>query len=190
MLPDLEEISSKRRRLDLTQSRFAKKAGVSRSLLAKIERGYANPSYMQAKKIFDTMERLEEARTKKSRLWEAGQIHSPGVIFAEYNEPIRSAQRKMKDEAFSQLPVRKDDRIIGSITERGINARIFEKEPREIGNLLVRDFLEEGFPQFSTKTPVNLIIPVLQMHQAVLTVTEGKVAGIITNTDILKLLGQ
>jgi predicted transcriptional regulator len=186
MLPDLEEIKMRRRRLGLTQSRIAKEAGVSRSLIAKIEGRYANPSYEQAKKIFETMDRLELAIPVR----EAGQIHSPRVIFAEYDEPIRSAQRKMKDEAFSQLPVRKDDRIIGSITERGINARIFEKEPSEIGNLLVRDFLEEGFPQFSTKTPVSLIIPVLQMHQAVLTMTEGKVAGIITNTDVLKLLGQ
>jgi len=92
--------------------------------------------------------------------------------------------------AFSQLPVKRDDKIVGSITERGINARIFEKEPMEMSSMSVRDFLEEGFPQFGTKTPVNLIIPVLQRCQAVLTVKEGKVAGIITNTDVWKLLNQ
>lgn len=185
MLPDLEQIKVRRRSLGLTQSRFAKEAGVSRSLIAKIEGRHANPSYNQAKKIFETMDRLERAIPVR----EAGQIHTTDVVFAEYDEPIRSAQSKMKG-IFSQLPVRKGDRIMGSITERGINAKIFEKEPGEIGSLLVRDFLEEGFPQFSTKTPVSLIIPVLQLHQAVLTMTEGKVAGIITNTDVLKLLSQ
>jgi predicted transcriptional regulator len=187
MLPDLKEISRRRKVLGLTQLGFANEAGISRSLLAKIERGYApNPGYKQAKKIFETMDRLELAIPVR----EAGQIHSPGVIFAEYDEPIRSAQKNMLEWKYSQLPVRKDGRVVGSITERGLAARIFGKEPVEIGSMLVKDFLEEGFPQISTKIPVNLIIPLLQRCQAVLTMREGKVAGIITNTDVLKLLGQ
>jgi len=188
MLPDLEEISRRRRGLGLTQLRFAKEAGVSRSQLAKIERGYANPSYKHVKKIFETLERLEQVMIKKIQVREAGEIHNTHVVFAEYNEPIRSAQGKMLDGAFSQLPVRKDDSIVGSITERGINARIIGREPGETGSMLVKDFLEEGFPQIGMNVPVNLIIPLLQRCQGVLTVKEGKVAGIITNSDILKHL--
>jgi predicted transcriptional regulator len=190
MLPDLKEIPRRRRGVCLTQSRFAKEAGLSRSMLAKIERGYANPSYGQAKRIFETLDRLEEAMTKKTRLWEAGQIHNTRVVFAEYGEPITLAQARMQNKFFSQLPVMREGKVVGSITEKGIAARIFGKELPEMQNMLVSDFLEEAFPQISTKTPVNLIIPLLQRCQAVLTMKEGKVIGIITNSDVLKHLLQ
>jgi len=190
MLPDLEEISEKREKMHLTQYEFAREAGISRSQLAKIERGYANPSYKQVRKIFETLERLEQVMIKKNPVMEAEEIHNTNVVYAEYDEPIRSAQKKMQDGAFSQLPVRKGDRVVGSITERGINMRIFEKESIKIGSMLVRDFVEAGFPQYSTNTPVKWIVPALQKHQAVLTMNEGKVVGIITNTDVWKLLSK
>jgi len=59
MLPSLEEISRKRRILGLTQNELAKLAGVSQSLIAKMESRKTNPSYTKVKAILDVLNKLE-----------------------------------------------------------------------------------------------------------------------------------
>jgi len=59
MFPPLEEIAKKRRMLGLKQAEIAKLAGVSQSLIAKLESGKIDSSYTKVKTIFDTLERLE-----------------------------------------------------------------------------------------------------------------------------------
>ncbi|MEM3267388.1 MAG: helix-turn-helix domain-containing protein [Conexivisphaerales archaeon] len=49
---ELREISKMRKVLGLTQVQLAKMAGISQSLLAKIEAGKVDPSYTRARKIF------------------------------------------------------------------------------------------------------------------------------------------
>ena len=59
MLPPLEEVAQKRKMLNLTQKQLAKLAGVSQSLIAKLESKKIDPSYTKVKAIFDALERLE-----------------------------------------------------------------------------------------------------------------------------------
>jgi len=63
MFPTLEDIAKRRRQLGLKQSELAKMAGVSQSLIAKLESGTIDSSYTKVKTIFDVLERLE-AKTK------------------------------------------------------------------------------------------------------------------------------
>jgi predicted transcriptional regulator len=59
MLPPLEEIAQKRRLLGLKQAELAKLAGVSQSLIAKLESGKIDSSYTKVKTIFEALEKLE-----------------------------------------------------------------------------------------------------------------------------------
>ena len=59
MFPELEDIAKRRRQLGLKQSELAKAAGVSQSLIAKLEAGTIDSSYTKVKTIFDVLERLE-----------------------------------------------------------------------------------------------------------------------------------
>ena len=59
MFPPVEEIAHKRRILGLNQAELAKLAGVSQSLIAKLESGKIDSSYTKVKTIFETLERLE-----------------------------------------------------------------------------------------------------------------------------------
>src|SRR5665647_2995324 len=59
MFPTLEDIAKRRRQLGLKQSELAKMAGVSQSLIAKLEAGTIDSSYTKVKTIFDVLERLE-----------------------------------------------------------------------------------------------------------------------------------
>src|SRR5256885_10717153 len=57
MLPSLGEIPKKRKELGLTQSRLALSAGVSQSIIAKIEAGSVDPSYFVVQKLFNAFGR-------------------------------------------------------------------------------------------------------------------------------------
>ena len=59
MFPTLDDIAKRRRQLGLKQSELAKMAGVSQSLIAKLEAGTIDSSYTKVKTIFDVLERLE-----------------------------------------------------------------------------------------------------------------------------------
>jgi predicted transcriptional regulator len=48
--------------------------------------------------------------------------------------------------------------------------------------------MEEGFPLIPASTTLGAVAPLLQACQGILTVKDGKVAGIVTNADLLKLL--
>ena len=56
MLNDLEKIKYMRQKLGLSQTELANIAGVSQSLITKIERGKIEPSYTLVKKIFSVLD--------------------------------------------------------------------------------------------------------------------------------------
>ena len=56
-MDDLSELRILRKKIGLTQSELAKQASVSQSLIAKIESKKIDPSYTNAKKIFETLQK-------------------------------------------------------------------------------------------------------------------------------------
>src|SRR6266478_2623122 len=67
MLPQLDEIPKKRKALGLTQSKLAQLAGVSQSIIAKIESGTVDPSYSIAKRLVEALEK-ESIQTSRPRV--------------------------------------------------------------------------------------------------------------------------
>ena len=55
MVVELEEIKEIRKKLGLTQSDLAKRAGVSQSLIAKVESGRLDPAYSNAQKLINAL---------------------------------------------------------------------------------------------------------------------------------------
>jgi predicted transcriptional regulator len=187
MLPLLSEIGKRRKVLGLTQQGFAKEAGVNRSLLAKVESGHANPSYGEAKKMFETLERLESRMPQWLASMELASLHNTNIMYAEADEPLYLIEKKMAKMAYSQLPVRRNGQIIGSLTERGMNRALLGNKGGSPKTLLVEDAMEEVFPLVPVSTKASAIAPLLQTCQGVLTIDEGKVVGILTNADLIKL---
>jgi predicted transcriptional regulator len=193
MLPELKDIARRRKALGLTQAKLAKEIGkgkeVSRSLIAKLETGRISTSYKQAKLIFDTLENLEKMQGVPPRLKyiTIDQIHNSQIEFAYAYEPVSVVWKRMEKTTYSQFPVKDGDKIVGSVTERGINRRIMEGDPEEVKKLPVREVMEDPFPTLSMNTPVAAVMGLLQNYQAILTVKEDKVVGIVTNTDIGKV---
>jgi predicted transcriptional regulator len=186
MLPKLEEISKRRRVLGLSQKQLARLAGVSQSLIAKMEAGKTEPSYLRTKSIFDTLEKLQ--REKELR---AKDLLQPRVIGVSEDDAVSKAAAIMNETGFSQLPVFGGRHIVGSIAEKAIMDRIVSgMSPRELSSMLVAKVMTEAFPQIDEKTPLSLISALLQYHSAVLVMKRGQVIGIITKADLLKVFSD
>jgi len=189
MLPELSDIMKRRKRLGLTQKELAKLSGVSQSLIAKIEAGKIVPSYSKVKAIFDTLENLEENVLKINI--KAGDIMSRKVIGVKIDCKVTEASKIMLKYGFSQLPVFNKGRVVGSISEKDIMAFLSKGlKPEELSKLTVGDIMDEPFPQVSIKTPVFVINSLLQTFNAVLVTDRGKLVGIITKADMLKVMNN
>jgi predicted transcriptional regulator len=183
-LPSLEEIAKRRRSLGLNQRELARLAGVSQSFVAKIEAGKINPSYGLAKALFDTLERLES----KEELRAADVMH-PDVTGIDGGAAVSEASELMRETGYSQLPVYKGGRVVGSINEGTIiGALLRVKDPLSLSETKVEEVMEESFPMVDGSTPVNLVSTLLRYTPAVLVTVKGEVKGIITKADLLKIV--
>ena len=184
MLPSLEEVAKKRKFLGLTQQKLARLAGVSQSLIAKLESQKIDPSYTKVKAIFDALERLQtETEVRAEEV-----LHSR-VIGIQKSTLVSKAVQTMAEYGYSQLPVFDGEHPIGSISEKTIIGKVSAgKDLNQISKRSVGEVMEESFPQVGEDAPLPLISSLLQVYPAVLISAKGKVVGIVTKADLLKML--
>ena len=103
------KIGKKRRQLGLKQAELAKLAGVSQSLIAKLEAGTIDSSYTKVKTIFDVLERLRSQNTK----FKNGKVVHNEVISVQKDEPILKVVKLMKEHGYSQIPVFSGKQSVG-----------------------------------------------------------------------------
>lgn len=173
---ELNEIKQIRKKLGLTQTELAKHANVSQSLIAKIESGRIDPTYSKTKRIFDTLNEL----SKKHEL-NAEEIMQKRIISVEPDEAIKEAINKMKKYEISQMPVIKDHKCIGVVSEATILDALINKKAES-----VNDVMEECPPIVSKKTSMSVISNLLKFYPIILISEGGKLTGIITKSDIIR----
>jgi predicted transcriptional regulator len=184
MFPTLEDIAKRRRQLGLKQSQLAKMAGVSQSLIAKLEAGNIDSSYTKVKTIFDVLERLEF----KTKIQAEKILHNE-VVSVQRSAPVSEVVKMMKEYGYSQIPVFDGKQPVGSISERGIMRQILSgKDLEDISKLPTEKIMEEAFPQINEDAPLSLITSLLQSYSAVLVSRKGDIVGIITKADLLRML--
>lgn len=173
----ISEIKSVRRALGITQNELAKLSGVSQSLIARIESGGVDPAYSKVEKIFDALEKI-----KKPKEMRAGDIMKKHMISVSSKETVIKAAGIMKRYNISQLPVVDKASVVGLVSERGITHTVSER-PK-----FVRDIMEDAPPLVNINTPLDAITHLLDHNYAVLVTDDGKIKGIITRADLLKLV--
>ncbi len=183
MLPKLEEIRRVRIRLGLTQRKLASLVGVSTSLINQIESGRSKPSYETARKIFEVLNGLEAKSSPK-----AGDICSRNIIAASSKDNAATTVEVMRKHGFSQLPIIEDDKIVGLITEEGIVRRMADGDPEKVGKTPVSKLADAPPPIVDVSTPAKALIPLVKYCKAVLVSENGKIVGIITAADLLKMV--
>lgn len=184
MLPSLEDIARKRRILGLTQNRLAKLAGVSQSLIAKLESGKIDSSYTKVKAILDVLNQLEIKMDVHAR-----EILHSEVVGVQKSDAVSKAVSLMMEHGYSQLPVFDGEHAVGSVSEKTILSQVSAgKDLSHVSTLSVEEVMDESFPQVGEDAPLPLISSLLQVYPAVLVSKKGKVVGIVTKADLLKML--
>ncbi len=176
----LSEIQTLRKKFHLNQKELADKAGVSQSLIAKIEAGKIDPSFTKAQQIFQALDQLREKEEVK-----AAQVMKTKVCFAQYNEPLKEVIRTMKTRGISQMPVMHQERVIGILSESTILNKIAEK-PERVHSLKAEEVMEEAPPIVSPHTGMRTLLELLRDHPIVLVSEKGDLKGIISKSDLLE----
>jgi len=180
VLPDISSIRRKRKELEITQKGLATAAGVSQSLIAKLESGKAEASYQKVKRIFEVLDRKKGAEEKKCR-----EVMCRKLVSASEGDNVKKAIELMKKHSISQLPVFRGDAIVGSISEATLLRELEKKDREALFKQKIGKIMEEPFPVVSIDTPASNIILLLKNSSAVLVSEKGKVCGIITKADLL-----
>ena len=193
-LPTPRELKKMRKKAGLTQAELAKLAGLSQSMIARIESGTVDPRLSTLKKIMNALSAViisshtvGEVLEKKNK----ENPHLPKLIFVRPTDSVRKATDLMKRYSVSQLPVLDSSlKPVGSVTERGLmtSFTIFGKD---LLNKKVNDVMSESFPVINIESKLSEIYSLfVEGNDAVLVVKKGKIVGILTKIDVLSFLIQ
>lgn len=183
MLPELAQVKSRRLKLGVKQGELAKLAGVSQSLIAKLESGRIEPSYANARRIFAALESVELGKQQCAR-----DIMSRGVCSISEKDTVDHASRLMRSRNFSQLPVMHDQLVVGSISDKTLVDKINDGvDLKEIKSMRVKEIMDEAFPVVQEDTPLRAIYSLLEYSPALIVKTAGKMSGIISRSDLLRV---
>jgi len=186
MAYDIKDIGKVRKRLGLTQTELSRSAGVSQSLLAKLERGTVEVSYSKAMAIFQALENVE----KKEQLT-AKDLMATRIVTIKPDDTVLKAGEVMKEKEISQLPVVSKGIFIGSISDHALLDAIREGYDRvAMSKLKVEEMMEDALPTISEKATLDEVSTLLEHNQAVLVAEKGKVVGIIAKIDLLKAVSR
>lgn len=173
MLENIKEVKKLRKKFDLTQKKLANLAGISQSIIAKIESQKLDPSFSIMNKISEILENFEKNKIV------AKDIMNKNIIKSDYKANVLDIVENMIRHKISQIPVYKDKKLIGIITERDI---LFAKKEDPIEKYLSNDFiiLQENSSLVHIK---NLLID----YPIILIMNKARITGIITKSDVLSV---
>ncbi len=180
-IPTSEEIRARRMMLGITQTELARKAGISQSMIARIESGSVDPRVSTLTRIVAVLSRTEEPPYRARDV-----MHTP-VYTVEPGQPVSLAVEIMEKNDISQLPVVQGGVPVGCISESAIVSAIEKGGLHASGSQQVREFMEPGFPTVSLEADVRDVVHLLRENHAVLAVDGGRVAGVITKHDLIPL---
>ena len=192
-LPTPKDIKKMRLKAGLTQAELAKMAGVSQSLIARIESGSVDPRLSTLKKIIGVLTSTAMAEHTISEILKMKnkEFELPKLVFVKPKDKVEKAIHLMKKFDISQLPVLDDTlKPVGSITERNLMMAL-SLYGKDLLTMDVEKVMEESFPIVGIDSKLSEVYSLfLGGNDAVLVTEKGRVVGILTKIDILTYLIQ
>jgi len=159
-----------------SQQELARLAGVSQAHVAKIETEKVDPRLSTVNRIMDVLTRSEKKPV-------CGDIMRQNIISARPKDHLLSLIATMKKLGISQVPVFIRGRNVGSIRE----STILHNAHRNLKHTRVQDIIDEPFPVVNAGDSTEVLTGLLDYHPAILVAARGKIGGIITKIDLLKV---
>ncbi len=137
-------------------------------------------------KLFETLEAMKQEGLKDLT---ASDVASKGVVTVQSSESVLRASEILRSTGYSQLPVMDGEVPVGSISERDLFDMLRQGFTMgQMRSTQVSKVMKESFPIVSDSTPMALVTLLMSDSNAVLVAQKGKVTGLITNADMLKLI--
>ena len=174
---EITGIKEARKRLGLTQSELAMKAGVSQSMIAKVESGRIDPTYSNAKKVFDALAEAEHGKSLKAK-----DVMNARIISLKISDSLHEALGKMRKYGISQLPVIGKD-VKGVVSEGSILEQL--SIGRKLDELTVKDVMAGTPPILPEDTDIASVSALLKNHPIILISRHGKIVGVVTKADVI-----
>ncbi len=184
-LPTAREFRHLRKKAGLTQKELASRAGLSQSLIARIEKGDIDTKLGTARRILGVIRRSEGSRRPKS-LELRDYMVSP-VIYCKPSDPIKRVVAKMEENGISQMPVMDGKRQVGSVTDTHL-VQILARKGARSARRKISAVMSKPFPELDADSPIDRAVKLLTKRPAVLLKNGPHVAGIVTKADVLKLM--
>jgi len=128
---------------------------------------------------------LEEELTVRDLVRRKGQT---GFITVDAGQPLREAFRLMKQHDLSQLPVMRDQEIVGSVTESLVLNLLLEN-PLAHADKSVGDVMSDPFPWVELNTPVSRLNRFLDRKvPAILCRDQAGQIHILTHYDVIQAM--
>lgn len=181
-IPGLEEIKKLRKSMRMTQSELASMAGVSQAYVAKLESGKVDPKLSTLEKILSVLRQKEASELK------SGDVMVQPVITINPFERLSNAIFLMGKYGISQLVVVRQEKIVGSLSEKSLIRKIDLAEVKKYKDKNVYEFMDDPFPQVTRDESLSSVLELLKNNSAVIVSERGKPAGIITRSDVLGML--
>ncbi|HLD43578.1 MAG TPA: CBS domain-containing protein [Candidatus Nanoarchaeia archaeon] len=172
---ELHDIKQLRRKFELTQTGLAKLAGVSQSLIAKIESGKIDPTYSNAKKIFESLSSIQNRKELKAQ-----DVMNRKVVAIDPESPIKAATNKMKRYGISQLVVTEHEKPVGIISESIILDSLLTGKGKT-----VREVMSDCPPLVPASAGVSAFSHLLRYYPLIIVMEKGRVQGVITKADLI-----
>jgi predicted transcriptional regulator len=162
----------------LTQRQLADLVGVSQAHIAKIEKENVDPRLSTVNRILHV---LTEGEGKK-----CSDIMTRHVLSVKPNDTVLNVSRTLMKNGISQLPVIEGGKVIGTVTEEGIVRNLSST----IADDRVEKIMQPPLPSVPEDTNISVVKPLLEDHYGVLVVKKGDIVGIITRSDLLKVISK
>jgi predicted transcriptional regulator len=170
-----------RTQLGFTQGALAAAAGVSQSIIAKIEAGSVDPTYNTLAAISRAL--AAGGAEKGNR---ASDIMSSPVIGVHESTKLAECVEVMRKRGFSQIPVLSGRRMVGTISEGHIMSLVSASpDPRSVLGEKVGAHLLPSFPIVGRDTPVEALFSLFRFFPAVIVGSAEQPEGIVTKIDLL-----
>ncbi len=183
-IPNGNDIRELRRKTRMTQADLAKKAGMSQSMIARIESGSVDPRVSTLIKVLEALESIIPPKIV------ARDVMNEPVIYVKPDQTVREVIKILQQTGFSQIPVLENGKSVGSLEEGALLAHVSFENPIEFLKKKVQEVMVDPFPSVQSNMHVEGVYQLLASgNHAVLVVEEGKVVGIICKIDVIAFIG-
>lgn len=178
---NLLRVKERRLKLNLNQARLAEIAGVSQSLVAKVEAGVIDPSYTNATKILETLNYLEKEKEHK-----VCEVMTKNIISVNAKNTVADAIQLFKKHCISQVPVINKNNVVGLITEAAIVDCMTSK--KNISSCFVKAIMSSPPPQIPDNTPISIATQLLRLNPILLITGKNQIVGVVTKSNLLDFI--